>query len=172
MPIRGAVGHVENGEQTMVTFQGLDLAVNAGAVIDVMSAGREMDILIAGKVMGWEVIDLDEFLKRYPHRRLAVPTFYHGPWLYPPGWDVGKEFGEVGCEVQPFSTEIEYAWLVVELFRCGRQPQPNRDAVACVIEMMVSDACYKEDCYCARAGVASQSAQGDRFRSRPARIDR
>lgn len=69
-----------------------------------MKPGRELDALIAQKVMGWEVKHSDE---------LKLPSETYGPWpgrwayRIPPstGWS---------CMIPDFSTDIKAAWIVVE----------------------------------------------------------
>jgi hypothetical protein len=61
--------------------------------IDTMDAGREMDALVAEKVMGWKVSYTYEGYPRYED---------HGP------------VGSYWASIPEFSTRIEKAWEVVE----------------------------------------------------------
>lgn len=83
--------------------------------IDAMPAGRELDALVAEKVMGWTACDANE----------AYPRWMHG--------DPGDEFAEAGrgrgcaplttawrVPYSRYSTDIAAAWEVVEKVRGDR----------------------------------------------------
>lgn len=67
-----------------------------------MNAGRELDALVAEKVMGWSGID-----KKWDYE--TNESFLGGKT---PDWD-GRQF----YEVPHYSTDIAAAWLVVEKLR-------------------------------------------------------
>lgn len=67
--------------------------------IDAMPAGREMDCLVAEKVMGWQ----------------RAPEYQFPNWLRPDGCWVWSS------AIMPYSTNIAHAWDVVE--RITRVPQ-------------------------------------------------
>ena len=104
--------------------------------IDTMPAGREIDALIAEKIFKHTVVVCD-------------PTGYNykdniGPCLS----DVPRDEWDEMPYAPLYSTNIAAAWEVVELFRRGQQSQPERNSVACVVELVVIDCCTPEDCIC------------------------
>lgn len=80
-----------------------------------MKPGRELDALIAEKVMGWKWFSRSDFI-----RDPSDPGFT--PWekrLYPPGfkceWHVPpRGVQEMQFDIKPYSTDIAAAWEVVE----------------------------------------------------------
>lgn len=69
-----------------------------------MNAGRDMDALVAEKVMGWDLKTV--WIGSEEHKRLIAPERHYMPDDYP--W---------------YSTDIAAAWMVVEKmqerFKCG-----------------------------------------------------
>ena len=96
--------------------------------IDSMVAGPEMDALIAERVFG-------EPMPTEKHEEGHIFTVVtHGKcWVCLPDFELGDE-----CiwETRQFSTDIDAAWSVVQLFRTGRY-RPGK--VACVVEMRYTD---------------------------------
>lgn len=89
-----------------------------------MKAGRELDALIAEKVMGWEVLtDELEIAKREGTPDLVDPQRWHRRKV----WFKGNE--KMACEecgtLPAYSTNITDAWEVVE--RLVSTPGPNGD---------------------------------------------
>lgn len=85
-----------------------------------LGAGRDLDALVAGRVMGWH--DLDAL----PYG-MAGAVWLHG---HPPG-----EGGALRCDVPHYSTDITAAWRVVEeMQRRFRTPRAgaNREWAAFV----------------------------------------
>lgn len=88
-----------------------------------MKAGRELDALVAEKVMDWQKV-----VKRPSHwheLRHLVNTLtgaeikpYQGPWWILPHMDI-KESPDNGVELPYYSTDIAAAWEVVEKICSG-----------------------------------------------------
>ena len=95
-----------------------------------MKAGRELDALIAEKVMEH---DLQRWIN-YPTREPVIMLKGEdGVW--------GRR------DIPHYSTQIADAWLVVEKFRRGQYPHPNGDGVACCVKMNIYDDVAYPDCY-------------------------
>jgi hypothetical protein len=83
-----------------------------------MKAGRELDALVAEKVMGWSAL---EFVKHsgplnmdFPERHLIAPGRDRVPHVSQETFPDGKTIGPVPGRVPHYSTDIAAAWEVVE----------------------------------------------------------
>ncbi len=80
-----------------------------------MNAGRELDALIAEKVMGlcvheWEYTTLDEFMDDWMAKCDKCNIETSGG---------SREMCPASGHTQPYSTDIAAAWTVVEKLRCA-----------------------------------------------------
>jgi hypothetical protein len=82
-------------------------------------AGREMDAMVAHRVMGWRV----SALNTSPHnggkneiRGLVDSRIGGGCTIEHPEWETSY-YISTKCEIPPYSTEIAAAWMVVEMMR-------------------------------------------------------
>ena len=74
-----------------------------------MKPGRELDALIAEKVMGWTDVHLHDGTAK----DTKLTTLFYGEW-------VGRPRGEGALRrVLPYSTDIAAAWEVVEKMRAS-----------------------------------------------------
>jgi hypothetical protein len=89
------LGNAEKGENGMTRDE-----------ILAMEPGRELDALVAEKVMGWTV-----FRSETPnHYDLLDEEYAHG---FPPGEDINS----VPFEIEEYTTDISPAWKVLEKHR-------------------------------------------------------
>jgi len=97
-----------------------------------MKAGRELDALIAEKVMGYEVgWGIQSVSGGIRTRKNPQALHAHAD-------------GEVvRVDLPHYSTQIADAWLVVERFRRGTEPVD----VACCVDLHISDWCTVPDCF-------------------------
>jgi hypothetical protein len=109
---------------------------------DTMEAGREMDALVAEKVMGWKKRvrkghGVDGNHEWWFDKR--KPTY---PLEFVKGWDTDEDFDPW----EP-STSISAAWEVVECFERGGFA-PWGEQVAAAVELSCSDGIEKERYFC------------------------
>lgn len=79
-----------------------------------LTAGRELDALVAEKVMGWRKVARVEAWDHGPDQKTGGPqvNWFGGPPDFPE-WNNGQP-------VRCYSTDIAEAWLVVEKLRPGK----------------------------------------------------
>lgn len=129
---------------------GRDVGGAGGLTRDAVSAlpaGRELDALVAERVMGWTRLDVRPScwppavsltcIELGPRFGTTVPP-YAGPWWLPPG--VTAERGPVnGVGFPEYSTDIAAAWTVLETVQrrsaCLASVTKFRDgAHGCIVE--------------------------------------
>lgn len=81
-----------------------------------MKPGRELDALVAEKVMGWVKLEAHPAPHTLFHPNFGKPgnPNYAGPWFYHPDWTPEKGGHPNGQVIPAYSTDIAAAWLVVE----------------------------------------------------------
>jgi hypothetical protein len=115
-----------------------------GMTPQVMSPGRDLDVLVAEKVLGIKVVFPLLAGREYREAKGDEARDLRFPYYVPSGKPWRTHGRCDGATLPFFSTDIADAWMVVAEFQRGWR---NKKAAA-AIDLHISDCCAEEDCFC------------------------